>query len=186
VKQILKRAIGTTLFRSTDPLELHPREGSILHGQSSRSYGTAKIFLNGAWHNCTIELTSFSGAKQRCENPHTASWARYGGRGILFKFVSFEQFLEHIGLKPAPELTLDRINVNGHYEPGNVRWADWVTQANNRAAKELHEFSDAELAAELARRWSETKGITRNNGAGDPIPMKTHQPDLSAPAPRGK
>ena len=45
---------------------------------------------------------------------------------------SFQSFMEHIGPKPDPALSLDRIDVNGNYEPRNVRWADAHTQATNK------------------------------------------------------
>ena len=55
-----------------------------------------------------------------------------GGRGIKFLFESLTQFIEHIGMKPSPKLTLDRIDSDGNYEIGNVRWASWKQQAATR------------------------------------------------------
>jgi hypothetical protein len=87
------------------------------HGQSySREYGI--------WANM----------RQRCGNPHAANYMIYGGRGIKVceRWKLFRNFMEDMG--PAPSLlhTLDRIDSDGHYEPGNVRWADAETQQNNR------------------------------------------------------
>jgi hypothetical protein len=79
----------------------------------------------------TSEAFTYLAAKGRCTNPNNKDWADYGGRGIEFRFHSLEQFLEVLGPRPKG-LTLDRIENNGHYEPGNVRWATWEQQQNNR------------------------------------------------------
>jgi hypothetical protein len=92
---------------------------------------------NATTHGCasgnrvTTELRSYYHAKQRCNNPNDKSWENYGGRGIRFKFSSFEQFFAELGKKPKG-MTLDRKDNNGHYEPGNVRWATWEQQRENQ------------------------------------------------------
>ena len=80
----------------------------------------------------TPEYRAYADAKSRCTNTEHEYYPNYGGRGILFLFDSFEQFYQHLGAKPSPELSLDRINNDGHYEIGNVRWATAEQQANNR------------------------------------------------------
>jgi hypothetical protein len=59
----------------------------------------------------------------RCESPKNISFKHYGGRGITIcpRWRSFEKFLSDMGERPSPELSLDRIDVNGNYEPGNVK-----------------------------------------------------------------
>lgn len=72
---------------------------------------------------------------ERCRNPKRPNYQYYGGRGIRVCDAwqhNFPAFLAHIGLKPSSDLSLDRIDTNGHYEPGNVRWADARTQTLNR------------------------------------------------------
>lgn len=72
--------------------------------------------------------------KQRTTNPKRSDWKLYGGRGITCCqrwLDSFENFLADMGEK-TPGLSIDRIDNDGNYEPGNCRWADWKTQASNR------------------------------------------------------
>lgn len=120
---------NTTLpKRSGKVTDIEPREGEI----RGMEQGSRRIFLNGVWRDCTSEYNAYHSASQRCENPRNKAWKDYGGRGILFRFASFNQFIEHMGLKPRPDLSIDRINNDGHYEVGNCRWATDEQQANNR------------------------------------------------------
>ena len=78
---------------------------------------------------------SYRAAQNRCSNTRHQNYAAYGGRGIKFLFASFEQFISEVG--PRIEgTTLDRINNDGNYEPGNVRWATKSEQARNRRARD--------------------------------------------------
>jgi hypothetical protein len=79
------------------------------------------------------EYNAYMGAKRRCNNPNDAAYKYYGGRGIKFNFNSFEEFIGEVGIKPSEKrLSIDRIDTNGHYEKGNIRWANDLQQANNR------------------------------------------------------
>lgn len=70
----------------------------------------------------------------RCNNKNATQYSNYGGRGITVceRWHKFENFLKDMGHPEANSLSLDRINVNGNYEPGNCRWADQKTQCRNK------------------------------------------------------
>lgn len=77
----------------------------------------------------------WSAMKQRCYNPNNKKFPRYGGRGIKvcddwLSFESFEKWSLENGYQK--DLSLDRINTDGNYEPRNCRWVDQKTQQNNR------------------------------------------------------
>jgi hypothetical protein len=83
--------------------------------------------------NRTPTYICWSNMRSRCSNPRQRSYASYGGRGITVceRWQTFENFLADMGAQPAG-LTIDRIDVNGSYEPGNCRWASQEVQDNNK------------------------------------------------------
>ncbi len=82
----------------------------------------------------TPTLRAYHHAKARCQNPNDAKFPAYGGRGIQMCdrwSDSFEAFLSDMGDRPEG-LTLERIDVNGNYEPDNCRWATRHDQTRNK------------------------------------------------------
>lgn len=101
----------------------------------------------------TPEYRAYCSAKRRCNNPNVKEYKHYGGRGIEFRFDSFEQFLAEVGRRPTPTHSLDRIDVNGHYENGNLRWTTVITQQRNtRANRLVTALGETKCIAE----WAET------------------------------
>jgi len=95
------------------------------------------------------EYLAWRNMKGRCDNPNDNSYSDYGARGITVCMawrLEFFDFLIHIGLAPGPEYTVDRIDNNKGYEPGNVRWATRTIQNLNKRnitsveAKRKYEF----------------------------------------------
>lgn len=81
------------------------------------------------------EYRAWTNMKTRCYNQKSKRYVDWGGRGIKVCdrwLNSFENFYADMGPKPAPGYSIDRIDVDGNYEPGNCRWADAKTQRNNR------------------------------------------------------
>jgi hypothetical protein len=72
--------------------------------------------------------------RQRCTNANNVGFPDYGGRGITVceRWISFEAFLADMGHRPTAEHSLDRIDVNGNYDPKNCRWATRAQQVRNR------------------------------------------------------
>lgn len=100
---------------------------------------TSEPHLQNSIHNPLYAI--WLGIKTRCFNQKHPTFKRYGMRGITMDpqwKVSFRQFATYIGPRPSPEHSIDRIDNNGDYVPGNVHWATRVEQmANTRINPEV-------------------------------------------------
>ena len=83
------------------------------------------------------EYTNWANMCYRCTYPKNPRYQHYGGRGIKVcdrwrEKEGFKNFLDDMGHKPTAQHSIDRINVNGNYEPSNCRWATPLQQAITR------------------------------------------------------
>ena len=116
----------------------------------------------GALHGMTKTRTwiSWDSMIQRCTNPEHKSFDDYGGRGIKVCpawLNEFSAFYKDMGERPAGK-TLDRIDTNGNYEPGNCRWATPTEQSNNRLNNRVIEFDGRK---QTVAEWARELGMSR-------------------------
>lgn len=108
---------------------------------SNLTLGKTKTCGSCNWHIKHKEAyTSWNSMRMRCTNPNNIGYAYYGGRGIKVceRWNKFTNFLDDMGDPPTDpttgkRFTLDRIDSNKDYTPDNCRWADKITQANNKS-----------------------------------------------------
>ena len=105
----------------------------------------------------------------RCNNPKSDAYADYGSRGIKFNFESVEKAIlwveENLGPKPTHKHTLDRIDNEGHYEPGNLRWATKAIQSSNqRSRKKQKNVTSKYLGVCWNNRRNRWRSYLRING----------------------
>ena len=142
---------------------------STLQNNQKTSCGCKQLTLGDRVRKYTKEQTSsflystWQGMKQRCIDPNSTSYYLYGGRGIkvcnewLYDYTKFYDWALENGA--SKEMTLDRIDVNGDYEPSNCRWADAYTQANNTRQNRFIEYNGERLSV---MQWSRRTGINES------------------------
>lgn len=130
----------------------------------TRSCGCLK-FVGYNWiheGSCTRIYNIWQSMKQRCQNKNAQAYKNYGGRGITVcpewlgesGFENFRDWSFSNGY--ADNLTIDRINNDGNYEPSNCRWVDMKTQSNNRRGNRMIEYNGE---IHTLSEWSEITGI---------------------------
>ncbi|HEY9737554.1 MAG TPA: hypothetical protein V6D06_14770 [Trichocoleus sp.] len=100
--------------------------------------------------------------KSRCHNPNNAAYDRYGGRGIVVCDrwrESFENFYADMGPRPSEQHSIDRINNDGNYEPGNCRWATDKQQSRNTRRNRLLTYNGETLFLD---EWAERLSISKH------------------------
>lgn len=129
-----------------------------------RSCGHKCPYYAGIMHNMsdTTTYNTWHSMKQRCYNENTNGYKNYGGRGIIVcdrwldRESGFLKFLEDMGERPSKKHTLDRIDNNGNYEPGNCRWATLEQQAINRRTAKIITYKDRTMTL---TQWANERGI---------------------------
>ena len=140
-------------------------------------------YVTKAWPH---EYRAWINMRSRCNTPSSTGYETlYGGRGIRVCpewEASFQRFLKDVGPRPSPRHSLDRIDGDGHYEPGNCRWATQVEQCRNLRTNHLVEVDGQAipLAAavegtglayntvlyRLKRGWTVEQALTRATRKG--------------------
>ena len=118
------------------------------HGHATRVKGKA----------CTPEYQAWIDMRRRCDNEIHPAFVFYGARGITVcdRWADFENFYKDMGDRPNG-MSLDRIDVNGIYEPSNCRWATKVEQSRNRRNARVIEYQGE---AKCLSEWAELLGFT--------------------------
>lgn len=115
-----------------------------------------RSFYKEPWYN------NYRCMKSRCYRPKDPSYKYYGGRGIKVcdEWLSIENFEKWVKEHPYFEgATLDRINVDGDYEPSNCRWATMVEQDNNRRNTLYIEWNGE---SHTISEWAKITGLNRS------------------------
>ena len=121
--------------------------------------------LNNKTHGMTNTrlYRIYAGIKDRCLNKSNERYSDYGGRGIeiceewLSDFMSFYNWAIDNGY--SEELSIDRIDVDGNYEPNNCRWATKLEQANNKRNNILITYNGI---TDTLPNWSRKTGISKS------------------------
>lgn len=163
---------GTRAYTRCDCGELREVRASSLRNKQNgvtrcefcaKKYNSERNTSHGLSH--TPEYRSWKSMRMRCENKSHKSFERYGGRGIFI----CEQwrndvvaFVRDMGLRPSPQHTLERINNDGNYEPGNCRWATLLEQAQNRSNVNTIDLNNERLSVS---EWARRNGIMPGTAA---------------------
>jgi hypothetical protein len=124
------------------------------------------------------EWKAWRAMRERCGKPQHKAYARYGGRGISVcdRWSIYENFLADMGRRTSPKHSLDRINNDGNYEPGNCRWATNTQQSTNRSSSQFltldgkrmtmsqwakaHGMATSRLGRRLSSGWDLRRALT--------------------------
>ncbi len=119
----------------------------------------------------TPEYQAWGKLRHRCNNPNARNYYLYGGRGIRVcdRWASFENFLADMGPRPSAEHSIDRLDVNGNYEPSNCAWRDRTQQARNKRNSLFITHNGETLHV---REWAERTGIHTDTLRGRILKLK--------------
>lgn len=122
----------------------------------AKTHGESKTRLYHIWQ----------GIKKRCENPKSTGYQNYGGRGIVVcdEWQDFNNFYSWAMANGySDDLSIDRIDLDGNYEPSNCRWADKNIQANNKRSNRIIEaYGEKHTVTEWANILGLNEGTIRS------------------------
>ena len=140
----------------------HLRSGETLScGCLIKKYSDSKYIKQGQSILNKRLYAIYDKMKQRCYNQNNSNYKNYGGRNIIIcdewlnDFMNFYKWCIENGYKD--NLTIDRINVNGNYEPNNCRWVDYETQNNNTRR---NVYLTCNGKTQTIAQWSRELGIS--------------------------
>jgi hypothetical protein len=121
--------------------------------------GTRGVNVAKIW---AAEYLAWRNARARCRDTRHNAYPNYGGRGLRVapEWESFQRFLADMGPRPGPGYSLDRIDNDRGYEPGNCRWSTWRQQHNNRRGNKHIEWNGRRLTV---AQWADVTGIPKVN-----------------------
>lgn len=145
---------GTTAFVTQSALHCKTTQSCGCSWDGNPTHGMRNSATYKTWSNML----------DRCRNPRAKAYKNYGGRGIQVceRWFKFEIFLADMGEKP-PNMSIDRINNDGNYEPNNCRWATRRQQGNNMRSNRIIEHNG--IRKTLAQ-WATDLGLLRVTLAG--------------------
>lgn len=110
------------------------------------------------------EWRAWHGMRWRCLSRANRNWDRYGGRGITVceRWNTFENFLADVGRRPSALHSIDRIDNNRGYEPGNARWATRLEQAANKTQRQSAQLLSHNGRTQNIVEWSQETRIPEN------------------------
>lgn len=142
------------------------RQTSLLnsHSKSCGCVPLKKFIKQSTVHGLhdVPEYEIWKAVKARCNNKNGINYKRYGGRGIVVCkrwSKSFENFYKDMGSRPSLDYSIDRINNDGNYEPGNCKWSTRIEQANNTRTNRFLTYGNE---TKTLAQWSRKFGIDQD------------------------